>query len=48
MIEVKGSVELAPRLIGPEAAVKLMVTNPMRQNKMLSAEQAARGRPLLP
>ena len=35
-----GATQLAPRLIGPEAAVKLMVTNPMRQNKMLSAEQA--------
>ena len=35
-----GATQLGPRLIGPEAAVKLMVTNPMRQNKMLSAEQA--------
>ena len=35
-----GATQLAPRLIGPEAAVKLMVTNPMRQNKMLTAEQA--------
>ena len=35
-----GATQLAPRLIGPESAVKLMVTNPMRQNKMLSAEQA--------
>ena len=35
-----GATQLAPRLIGPEAAVKLIVTNPMRQNKMLSAEQA--------
>jgi len=35
-----GATQLAPRLIGPDAAVKLMVTNPMRQNKMLSAEQA--------
>jgi len=35
-----GATQLAPRLIGPEAAVKLMVTNPMRQNKMLDAEQA--------
>ena len=35
-----GATQLAPRLIGPEAAVKLMVTNPMRQNKMLNAEQA--------
>jgi 3-hydroxyacyl-CoA dehydrogenase/enoyl-CoA hydratase/carnithine racemase len=35
-----GATQLAPRLIGAEAAVKLMVTNPMRQNKMLNAEQA--------
>jgi 3-hydroxyacyl-CoA dehydrogenase/enoyl-CoA hydratase/carnithine racemase len=35
-----GATQLAPRLIGPDAAVKLMVTNPMRQNKMLNAEQA--------
>jgi 3-hydroxyacyl-CoA dehydrogenase/enoyl-CoA hydratase/carnithine racemase len=35
-----GATQLAPRLIGPEAAVKLIVTNPMRQNKMLNAEQA--------
>ena len=35
-----GATQLAPRLIGPEAAVTLMVTNPMRQNKMLDADQA--------
>jgi 3-hydroxyacyl-CoA dehydrogenase/enoyl-CoA hydratase/carnithine racemase len=35
-----GATQLGPRLIGPEAAVKLMVVNPMRQNKMLNAEQA--------
>jgi 3-hydroxyacyl-CoA dehydrogenase/enoyl-CoA hydratase/carnithine racemase len=35
-----GATQLAPRLAGPEAAVKLAVLNPMRQNKMLSAEQA--------
>jgi 3-hydroxyacyl-CoA dehydrogenase/enoyl-CoA hydratase/carnithine racemase len=35
-----GATQLAPRLAGPEAAVKLTVLNPMRQNKMLSAEQA--------
>src|SRR6186997_598548 len=35
-----GATQLAPRLIGPEAAVKLIVANPMRQNKMLTAEQA--------
>ncbi len=35
-----GATQLAPRLAGPEAAVKLIVTNPMRQNKMLRADQA--------
>jgi 3-hydroxyacyl-CoA dehydrogenase/enoyl-CoA hydratase/carnithine racemase len=35
-----GATHLAPRLAGAEAAVKLIVVNPMRQNKMLSAEQA--------
>ena len=35
-----GATQLAPRLIGPEAAVKLMVENPMRQNRMLNAERA--------
>jgi len=35
-----GATQLAPRIAGPEAAVRLIVANPMRQNKMLSAEQA--------
>jgi 3-hydroxyacyl-CoA dehydrogenase/enoyl-CoA hydratase/carnithine racemase len=35
-----GATQLAPRLVGPDAAVKLMVANPMRQNKMLNAAQA--------
>jgi 3-hydroxyacyl-CoA dehydrogenase/enoyl-CoA hydratase/carnithine racemase len=35
-----GATQLAPRLVGPEAAVKLIVANPMRQNKMLDAERA--------
>ncbi|HEX9351966.1 MAG TPA: 3-hydroxyacyl-CoA dehydrogenase NAD-binding domain-containing protein [Gaiellaceae bacterium] len=35
-----GATQLAPRIAGPEAAVKLIVANPMRQNKMLNAEQA--------
>ncbi len=35
-----GATQLAPRLAGPEAAVKLIVANPMRQNKMLNAAQA--------
>ena len=35
-----GATQLAPRIAGPEAAVKLIVANPMRQNKMLNSEQA--------
>jgi len=35
-----GATQLAPRIAGPQAAVKLIVANPMRQNKMLNAEQA--------
>jgi 3-hydroxyacyl-CoA dehydrogenase/enoyl-CoA hydratase/carnithine racemase len=35
-----GATQLAPRLVGPETAVKLIVANPMRQNKMLNADQA--------
>jgi 3-hydroxyacyl-CoA dehydrogenase/enoyl-CoA hydratase/carnithine racemase len=35
-----GATQLAPRLAGPEAAVKLIVLNPLRQNKMLTAQQA--------
>ena len=35
-----GATQLAPRIAGPEAAVKLIALNPMRQNKMLSAAQA--------
>ncbi|HYZ18526.1 MAG TPA: 3-hydroxyacyl-CoA dehydrogenase NAD-binding domain-containing protein [Gaiellaceae bacterium] len=35
-----GATQLAPRLAGAEAAVKLIVLNPMRQNKMLDAATA--------
>jgi enoyl-CoA hydratase/carnithine racemase len=35
-----GATQLAPRIAGPDAAVKLIVANPMRQNKMLDAGQA--------
>ena len=35
-----GATQLAPRLAGAQAAVTLIVTNPMRQNRMLRAEQA--------
>ena len=35
-----GGTQLAPRLIGPEQAVKLVVTNPLRQNRLLKAKDA--------
>jgi 3-hydroxyacyl-CoA dehydrogenase/enoyl-CoA hydratase/carnithine racemase len=35
-----GATQLAPRIAGPDAAVKLIVANPMRQNRMLNAGQA--------
>jgi 3-hydroxyacyl-CoA dehydrogenase/enoyl-CoA hydratase/carnithine racemase len=35
-----GATQLAPRIAGAEAAVKLIALNPMRQNKMLNAAQA--------
>src|SRR5207244_624751 len=35
-----GGTQLTPRLIGPEAAVKLVITNPLRQNKLLAAAEA--------
>jgi 3-hydroxyacyl-CoA dehydrogenase/enoyl-CoA hydratase/carnithine racemase len=35
-----GATQLAPRLAGAEAAVKLIVSNPMRQNRMLDAAKA--------
>ena len=35
-----GATQLAPKLVGAEAAVKLIVHNPLRQNKMLDGGQA--------
>src|SRR2546422_520241 len=35
-----GGTQLAPRLVGPEAAVKVIVQNAMRQNRMLDAREA--------
>ena len=32
-----GGTQLLPRLVGPEAAVKVIVSNPLRQNRMLRA-----------
>jgi 3-hydroxyacyl-CoA dehydrogenase/enoyl-CoA hydratase/carnithine racemase len=36
-----GGTQLLPRLAGPEAAVKVIVANPMRQNRMLRAADVA-------
>jgi 3-hydroxyacyl-CoA dehydrogenase/enoyl-CoA hydratase/carnithine racemase len=35
-----GGTQLAPRLVGPEAAVKLIVANPLRQNRLIGAAEA--------
>jgi 3-hydroxyacyl-CoA dehydrogenase/enoyl-CoA hydratase/carnithine racemase len=35
-----GGTQLVPRLVGAEAAVKFVVANPMRQNRMLTGPQA--------
>jgi 3-hydroxyacyl-CoA dehydrogenase/enoyl-CoA hydratase/carnithine racemase len=35
-----GGTQLLPRLIGTEAAVKVVVSNPLRQNRMLDAQKA--------
>jgi 3-hydroxyacyl-CoA dehydrogenase/enoyl-CoA hydratase/carnithine racemase len=35
-----GGTQLTPRLVGPEAAAKLIVLNPLRQNKLLKANEA--------
>jgi 3-hydroxyacyl-CoA dehydrogenase/enoyl-CoA hydratase/carnithine racemase len=35
-----GGTQLLPKLVGPEAAAKVIVLNPLRQNKLLKAEEA--------
>ncbi len=35
-----GGTQLLPRLVGAEAAVKVVVANPLRQNRMLDAQKA--------
>ena len=35
-----GATQLAPRLVGVESAVKVIVQNPLRQNRMLDAQKA--------
>ncbi len=40
IIPAWGGTQLLPRLIGPEAAAKVIVLNPLRQNKLLKADEA--------
>ena len=35
-----GGTQLLPRLVGPQVAVKVVVANPLRQNRMLDAQKA--------
>jgi len=35
-----GGTQLLPKLVGPEAAAKVIVLNPLRQNKLLKAQEA--------
>jgi 3-hydroxyacyl-CoA dehydrogenase/enoyl-CoA hydratase/carnithine racemase len=36
-----GGTQLLPRLVGPETAIKVIVSNPLRQNRMLGGTQVA-------
>jgi len=36
-----GGTQLLPRLVGPETAIKVIVSNPLRQNRMLTGTQVA-------
>jgi len=40
IIPAWGGTQLLPRLVGPEAAAKVIVLNPLRQNKLLTAQEA--------
>jgi 3-hydroxyacyl-CoA dehydrogenase/enoyl-CoA hydratase/carnithine racemase len=40
LIPAWGGTQLAPRLVGAEQAVRLVVENPLRQNRMIGAEEA--------
>jgi 3-hydroxyacyl-CoA dehydrogenase/enoyl-CoA hydratase/carnithine racemase len=40
IIPAWGGTQLLPKLIGPEAAAKVIVLNPLRQNKLLTAAEA--------
>jgi 3-hydroxyacyl-CoA dehydrogenase/enoyl-CoA hydratase/carnithine racemase len=40
IIPAWGGTQLLPNLIGPEAAAKVIILNPLRQNRLLKAEEA--------
>jgi 3-hydroxyacyl-CoA dehydrogenase/enoyl-CoA hydratase/carnithine racemase len=40
LIPAWGGTQLAPRLVGAEAAVRLVVENPLRQNRLIAAAEA--------
>jgi len=40
LVPAWGGTQLLPRLVGPEAAAKVVVVNPLRQNRMLDAQKA--------
>src|SRR5712691_6061692 len=40
IIPAWGGTQLLPRLVGPEAAAKVIVLNPLRQNRLLTAPEA--------
>ena len=44
IIPAWGGTQLVPKLAGPEAAVRLIVTNPLRQNRLLDGRRRARAR----
>ncbi len=35
-----GGTQVTPKLVGPEAAIKVIITNPLRQNRLLKADEA--------
>jgi 3-hydroxyacyl-CoA dehydrogenase/enoyl-CoA hydratase/carnithine racemase len=41
LVPAWGGTQLLPRLVGPESAVKVIVANALRQNRMLTGPQAA-------
>jgi 3-hydroxyacyl-CoA dehydrogenase/enoyl-CoA hydratase/carnithine racemase len=42
LVPARGGTQLLPRLVGPETAITLIVSNPLRQNRMLRGPDVAR------